>query len=288
MSDIPEPVARHIAEQGWGDVTGATPVGGGSISDCHVLTTRAGPRLFLKLNGSAPADMFEREAEGLAALATASGAPRVPAPVLTGADFLLLEYIPSAPPAADYWAAFGQRLARLHSFTNARFGFAHANYIGSTTQPNPWTDDGYVFFAKQRLLFQAGLAHQGGRLSAKWVRRIEVLADKLPTLIPFQAASLLHGDLWGGNAIPGPDGQACLIDPAAHFGWAEADLAMTTLFGRPPQSFYTAYAAERLPALEPGYAGRFDLYNLYHLLNHLNLFGASYLGSVEGILARYA
>jgi fructosamine-3-kinase len=210
----------------------------------------------------------------------------VPTPYLAGPDFLLTEYLTSASLAADYWEALGRRLAQLHHHTQARFGFPHDNYLGSTPQMNAGTNDGFEFFAEQRLLFQGKLARERGGLSPTGLQKLERVAARLRDLIPPQPASLIHGDLWGGNVIVGPEGEACLIDPAAHYGWAEAELAMTTLFGRFPPAFYSAYAAAH--PLQPGYASRFDLYNLYHLLNHLNLFGVSYLGAVETILQYYA
>lgn len=282
---LPEPVGAFIAAQGWGRVTGWQPVAGGCINYGRVLITQSGARLFLKINDSAPPDMFQCEAEGLAAIAAVPGAPRVPAVLLPSKHFLLLEYLSSAAQSADYWPELGRGLAKLHSATSESFGFDHNNYLGSTPQLNQWTADGYAFFTEQRLLFQAGRAHQRGLLSAAGLRRTARLAAKLGDLVPPQAASLIHGDLWSGNIIPGPTGYACLIDPAAHYGWAEAELAMTALFGRPPESFYSAYAAEH--ALAPGYRSRFDIYNLYHLLNHLNLFGVSYLPAVELTLDRY-
>ena len=282
---LPQAVAEFVAAQGWGTVTQVQPVSGGCINDGRILGTATGPPLFLKLNSAAPADMFQREAEGLAAMAAVPGAPRVPAVYCAGESFLLLEYLPSAPRAPDFWAGLGLQLARLHSATQPRFGFDHGNYIGATPQPNPWTTDGHRFFADQRLRFQAERAYRAGLIGQALLGRVERLAERLPSLVPTQPASLIHGDLWSGNIIPGPGGQACLIDPAAHFGWAEADLAMTTLFGRPPLAFFDGYSAER--PLAPGYQDRFDLYNLYHLLNHLNLFGASYLPAVEAILARF-
>jgi len=282
---LPAPVSEFVARQGWGSVASSQPVAGGCINDGRVLQTSAGPRLFLKQNPGAPPDMFEREADGLAALAAAPGAPRVPAALLARPHFLLLEYLAPAPPARDYWPELGRALARQHSSTHERFGFSHDNYLGSTPQPNGWMADGYAFFAQRRLGFQSALAHRQGLLSAASLRRAQRLATKLPDMVPAQPSSLLHGDLWAGNIIPGPAGQACLIDPAAYYGWAEAELAMTALFGPPPASFYAAYCEQR--PLAPGYQNRFDLYNLYHLLNHLNLFGASYLSSVEGILDRY-
>ncbi len=119
------------------------------------------------------------------------------------------------------------------------------------------------------------------------LRQIDSLVSHLSSLIPPQPASLLHGDLWSGNIHTGPQGEPALIDPATHYGWAEADLAMMTLFGRPPDPFFHAYASASTRPLAPGYRDRFDLYNLYHLLNHLNLFGESYAGSVRVILRRY-
>ncbi len=282
---LPEAAAGFIAAQGWGAVRSAAPVGGGCINLGRVLTTATGEQLFLKLNRAAPAGMFRREAEGLSALAAVAGGPRVPAPLLAGDDFLLLEYLRPEPPAADYWPRLGQRLARLHQHTRDRFGFEHDNYIGSTPQPNAWAADGFTFFAEQRLGFQARLARERGRLSERAARQIERLAGRLPQLVPEQPASLIHGDLWSGNIIPGPGGAACLIDPAAYFGWAEADLAMMVLFGHPPEAFFAAYRQVR--PLAPGYRERVDIYNLYHLLNHLNLFGSGYLDSVQQVLDRF-
>lgn len=282
---IPEAVRAYVAAQGWGDVVRAEAVGGGCINDSRALFTAHGPQLFLKQNAQPPRGMFAREAEGLEALARAGDGPRVPQPIFVSETFLLLEYLAPAPAAPQAWEVLGRRLAQLHLHTSPRFGFPHDNFLGETPQPNGWLDDGYEFFGERRLLFQARLARERGLLGAANVQRVERLAGRLRELIPEQPASLMHGDLWSGNVIPGPDGHRCLIDPAAHYGWAEAELAMTALFGGFPPEFYAAYEAVR--PLAPGYRERFDLYNLYHLLNHLNLFGSSYLPAVEGILARY-
>lgn len=275
------------AQHGWGAVTaGAGPDDPGA----KVLATSAGPRLFLKSDPTAPADYFAREAEGLEALAQAAG-PRVPKPFLVGETFIVLEYLaPEAGAAPGDWEAFGRGLARLHAPAFPAFGFPHANYLGRSPQPNPSTADGFEFFGQWRLLFQARRAHAAGRLSAAELRQAERLAARLPELVPAQPASLLHGDLWRGNVVAGPDGAWCLIDPAVHYGWAEADLAMTALFGGFPAAFYAAYAAEAAQLgrpLAPGWRERFPLYNLYHLLNHLNLFGEAYAAEVAAGLARY-
>jgi fructosamine-3-kinase len=229
--------------------------------------------------------MFTREAEGLDALRVPGG-PRVPQPYLHGARFLLMEDLAPAPRRKDYWSTYGRQLAALHTSTNEQFGFAHDNYIGSTPQPNPRTADGYAFFAEQRLRFQARLARDKSLLNDADMTQIEGIADRLEELVPKQPASLLHGDLWSGNATTDSGGRPAIIDPAAHYGWAEADLAMTDLFGGFHPAFYAAYEEAR--PLAPGWRERFPIYNLYHLLNHLNLFGRGYYRQLKSILERFA
>jgi fructosamine-3-kinase len=228
--------------------------------------------------------MFAREADGLRALAVEDG-PRVPAPYLHGKDFLLMEDLTPGGRSKDYWQVFGRQMAALHSHTNPQFGFDADNYIGSTPQPNPWTEDGFEFFDQHRLVYQAEMAVKRGLLSRHEVDQVENLAGRLAELVPDQPASLIHGDLWGGNAMSDEHGQPAIIDPAAHYGWAEADLAMTALFGGFSSEFYTAYNEVR--PLNVGWRERFALYNLYHLLNHLNLFGRGYYGQVMRTVGRY-
>lgn len=281
---LPDAVRIWLLQQGSGEVTRSLAVGGGCINHGVRLETSSGRTYFLKSNSRAPQDMFAREADGLFALRAAQG-PVIPVPYLWDHDFLLMEDLNPAPARADYWPEFGRQLATLHQQSSPRFGFDQDNFIGSTPQPNFWTDDGFEFFAHQRLDFQARLARQRGLLGAADTARVERLAERLPELIPHQPASLIHGDLWSGNALTDSSGAPALIDPAAHYGWAEAELAMTDLFGSFPNAFYHAYQSVR--PLEPGYRQRFPIYNLYHLLNHLNLFGGGYLGEVLGILRRY-
>lgn len=281
---IPSAVKSWLKENGFGEVINAQAVGGGCINHGARLKTSSGDRFFVKSNLSAPFDMFEREAQGLEALAAGAG-PRTPAVFCFGRDFILLEDLEPAPRRADYWQQFGRELAALHLRTQPRFGFEHSNYIGSTAQPNDWNEDGYVFFAERRLLFQVSLARRRGLLGSAEERQAQALAARLPQLVPQQPASLLHGDLWSGNAISDRHGAPAIIDPAVYYGWAEAELAMTALFGAFAESFYQAY--QEMRPLESGWRERFDIYNLYHLLNHLNLFGESYLGEVRAILRRY-
>jgi protein-ribulosamine 3-kinase len=281
---IPEKVRDWLFDNQYGSIQSSKSVSGGCINNGLILITGSGITFFLKTNQNAPPDMFAREAEGLHALAVPDG-PTVPKPYLHSANFILMQDLQPAGRRGDYWADFGRRLATLHNQTRAEFGFEHDNYIGSTPQPNSWTEDGYAFFAENRLKFQMRLATKNGLISRADAGRIDVLTNRLPELIPEQPASLIHGDLWSGNAMADEHGGPAIIDPAAHYGWAEADLAMTTLIGSFSDDFYQAYQEVR--PLHPGVRERFPLYNLYHLLNHLNLFGRGYLSQVLGVVRRY-
>ena len=291
-SMIPQPVVDFCSQNGYGKIRNATPLGGGCINNAARLETENGA-LFLKTNERCPSDMFEREAEGLNALAgfpspasERGEAIRVPKVFLFSTNFVLLEYIESGSRKNNFWETLGEQLARLQLRTSPRFGFDHDNYIGYTPQINTWEEDGYKFFAEHRLLYQAELARKNHLLDSANYQLLITLLKKLPALIPPQPASLLHGDLWSGNIHTDEGGDPVLIDPATHYGWAEAELAMMNLFGSTPDKFFKAYESAR--PLESGYKERFDLYNLYHLLNHANLFGGSYGASVSAILKKYS
>ena len=174
--------------------------------------------------------------------------------------------------------------ADTSSFTEGRFGFLHDNYIGSGVQINEPKDTWIEFFAECRLRpqFERASAYFD---TDEMMRINELLCHLDRYLVEPGSPSLLHGDLWGGNHMADETGEIMLIDPAVYVGHAEADIAMTELFGGYRREFYAAYDEAR--PMEPGYEDRRDLYNLYHLLNHLNLFGAGYLGSVRSILKKY-
>jgi fructosamine-3-kinase len=273
---------------------------GGCIHDSRLLELADGRRVFLKSDASAPPDLFEREAEGLAALA-AAGALRVPRNPLPGragdVPFLLMEAIPTGSAGATFWDDFGHRFAELHRTTAGRgtdahgrsglSGFPHDNYLGGTLQLNGWTASWVDFFRDFRLAHQLRLARERGIATDELLRLGDRLLDRLDDLLDAddEPACLLHGDLWSGNYLADDSGSPVLIDPAAYYGHREADLAMTTLFGGFAPRFYAAY--EETWPLPPGTERRQDLYQLYHLLNHLNLFGGSYLGGCLRILRRY-
>jgi fructosamine-3-kinase len=258
----------------------AREAGGGCIHRAVVLEG-GGERWFVKLNGAGALPMFEAEADGLAALEQA-GAFRVPRPLASGiADgqaYLVLEHLDLRPIATrDEAIAYGRALAALHRTTGARYGWRRDNFIGATPQINTESDGWARFFAEARLRPQLARAETHGAALRK---KGESLADKLPAfLLDYRPqASLLHGDLWHGNAAMCGNAPA-LFDPAVYYGDRECDLAMTELFGGFPEAFYAAYR-EAWP-LPEGYESRKTLYNLYHVLNHLNLFGAGYLRQAE-------
>jgi protein-ribulosamine 3-kinase len=264
-------------------VVDASPAGCGSINRGYRVTDGS-LTCFIKVNRPGLAWMFAAEAQGLDALA-ATGAIRVPQPICWGEDeassWLVLEHLVLRRGNACAMADLGRCMAALHAVRVERFGWQRDNTIGSTPQHNDWSDSWLQFWREQRLGFQLGLAERNGY--GKALRRADRLLSNLDRLLAHAPrASLLHGDLWGGNAAFTGDGQPVVYDPACYHGDREADIAMTELFGGFAPEFYTAYA-EALP-LPDGYRVRRDLYNLYHVLNHLNLFGGGYLAQASGMI----
>lgn len=285
MVNLPPEVRTWLSEGGQGKAISADPVAGGCIHQARSLRTAAGGRYFLKSNLSAPPDIFAAEAAGLRALQVPGG-PVVPQVFLVGETFLLLEDLQPGPRRSDFWHIYGGQLARLHLQRNARFGFERDNYIGSSPQQNGWMRSGVAFFRERRLGPQIQWGLENGLLNAGDARLCDALLQKLDDLLPEEPPVLIHGDLWSGNLITDSNGNPALIDPAVYYGWAEADLAMAELFGSYPDSFYAAY--QQINPLLPGFRERFPLYNLYHLLNHLNLFGRGYLPAIREILRRFS
>ncbi|NNC63797.1 MAG: fructosamine kinase family protein [Gammaproteobacteria bacterium] len=265
----------------------AESVSGGSINRAFKVLSERGP-LFIKLNTPSALDMFEAEAAGLEALAQAQ-AVRVPATVAVGAvagtAYLVLEWIEFGPKSEAAERSLGRDLASQHRTTRPEFGWDRDNTIGSTPQINAPTRNWQTFFCDRRLRYQLDLADRNGLPSAT-AKDVEKLLDNAALLFDGYEpeASLLHGDLWGGNWGATKDGTPVIYDPAVHYGDREADLAMTRLFGGYGNAFYDAY--EEAWPLAPGWERRVEFYNLYHLLNHFNLFGAGYLASVQGALGK--
>ncbi len=269
---------------------------GGDINEAYALTLSDNSRIFMKSNTKANAGFFTAEAHGLNVIAQTNTiqTPRILCSGCSedgrGYAFLLLEFIDRKRPISNYWETFAHQLAAMHKAPAAdfvpqgKFGFYQNNYIGAGAQCNTPHEKWIPFFRDCRLepQFETASSYFDTAELAEITRLLDNLEDYL---VEPEHPSLLHGDLWSGNFLTGNDGKAWLIDPAAYVGHAEADIAMTELFGGFSPDFYAAY--EESAPMQPGYPQRRDLYNLYHLLNHLNLFGGAYLSSVKRIIKKY-
>ena len=288
---IPAGVAEALRPH-TGAVRRATPVGGGCIAHAARVEAERG-RFFLKWAEEEAGKTFAAEAEGLRLLGDVAG-PDLVVPAVLAAQvaavapgFLLLDWIDTGRPERSDWARFGAALAALHragapSGYGGPYGLGDDNWIGSKPQRNGWCASWPTFFGEQRLRAQAETVQQRGAWNARWDRPLDRLIARLPDLLPAAPPpSVLHGDLWGGNALATADGRFALVDPAVYVGHREADLATTELFGGFDAAFYDGYRAAW--PLDPGYAERRAVYNLFHLINHLT-HGPGYTASVDRVL----
>lgn len=301
----PKNFQAALSDLGLEKVVSARSMMGGDINHAFKLEVSSVDgqglsTIFMKANSRENADFFRTEVVGLEALASL-GLLKTPQVLAWGIDdgnnnplrgpcsFLLLEFIDSAPKASNYWEELGQNLARLHLADTSHivkgFGFTCDNFIGANPQLNNIKTSWVEFFRECRLRPQFQMA--AGYFTKSQQTDNEKLLCRLEKLLQEpEKPSLLHGDLWCGNVYTGGDGQAWLIDPATYCGHWEADLAMTRLFGGFPRKFYEGYNS--VNPIPSSFSKRIDLYNLYHLLNHLNLFGAGYLGQVLDIVKSYS
>jgi len=226
------------------------------------------------------------EAHGLQACAQATGV-NLPGIVAYDDQWLILAYLDPAPKAEDFFAQLATQLVHLHRVQHSQYGFDEDNYCGVSPQCNTWCGEWAHFFYEHRLVFQLKLAEQNGHATTELRRAVGKLENKLESILlgSTEPPRLLHGDLWFGNYHAGPDGQPYLIDPAVYYGHREADLALTRLFGGFDESFYQTYQA--LMPLPEGYATRERLYQLYHILKHLNILGAEYYPQAMSLLGYY-
>lgn len=281
-------IAQHISASRGKAFHPQAPrsIGGGCINTAVKLSDGR-DSYFVKLNQAKQLMMFEAEAEGLAEIRASQSlrAPQALCCAIAGQQaYLVLEHIEMGHAASAGAEQAGRLLADMHRTTQTRFGWHRENTIGSTPQLNTQTHEWIDFWRTQRLGFQLKLAEQNG-YAGELRQQGEQLMERLPALLEHQPQpSLLHGDLWGGNMGFDESGQAVIYDPAVYYGDREADLAMTELFGGFSSHFYAAYQ-EAWP-LDAGYSTRKTLYNLYHILNHLNLFGSGYLGQARSMIGR--
>ncbi|HQF42549.1 MAG TPA: fructosamine kinase family protein [Ignavibacteriaceae bacterium] len=266
------------------------PVGGGCINDARIITTEKENKYFLKFNLSSKRDMFPKEANGLIELKK-SGAIRIPDVISVDNNYLLLEMIEHSNKAKTFWEDFGRGFAKLHKYLSSSYGFFEDNYIGSTLQLNIPNDkeknDWCEYYFNKRLLFQYRLAEKNGYTDSSLNSAFIKLEKKICKILgnDLGIPSLLHGDLWSGNFITDETGNACLIDPAVYYGNREADLAMTKLFGGFDPVFYYSY--NEIFPFDDGYHYRENIYKLYHVLNHLNLFGSGYYRQALNLMMYY-
>lgn len=273
-----EQIAAQIAEATGEpfDISENRAVGGGCINQSSTVSD--GKRtFFIKLNRASELEMFAAEAVGVKEM-WETQTIRVPKPICWGtagdSAYLVMEYLKlGGRGGSQVWREMGRQLAQMHrKGTRDRFGWDRNNTIGATPQVNDWTADWATFFAKHRIGFQMRLAARKGlRFNGG-----EELLEKIPELLAGHqpVASIVHGDLWGGNASVTAEGEPVIFDPATYYGDREVDIAMTELFGGFSGAFYEGYNEEW--PLDSGYSRRKTLYNLYHIINHFNLFGGGY------------
>jgi fructosamine-3-kinase len=307
---IPPAGVLAQVEERLEDATGApveirttTPVGGGCINPSARLEAEAGESFFLKWNPSSPPEMFRAEADGLKALGSAGSPLRVPEVLGHGGSgtgeapgWLLMEFVPTGRAGPGYGRLLGEGLAHLHDApvgsealpAPGSYGWHRDNFIGSLPQANSPATSWTEFWQKERLAPQLEMARRGGHFSGSRGEVLERLMAELESVMEgadHDGPALLHGDLWTGNFYPDPQGEPVLIDPAVYRGSGEVDLAMMELFGTLPQGFREGYGGRRGLAAE--YDGfRRDLYQLYYLLVHVNLFGSGYEGSAVAAAER--
>ena len=285
-----EKIKKRIEEKLGSKIKSFSSLSGGCISDAFKISTENGTSFFLKYNPSASNDMFFKEANGLREL-DKSNAIKIPEVLSVDEDYILLEFIASGNRKKNFFEDFGKSFAEMHKFKSDSFGFYENNYIGSNPQINipdekeksDWT----AFYLNKRILFQLQLAEKLGNSTDELRKGISKLENKIEDIIGHNSEkpSLLHGDLWAGNYMIDQNGNAVLIDPAAYYGHREADLGMTKLFGGFNSEFYKAYN-ESFP-LEDGFDYRENIYKLYHVLNHLNLFGGGYYSQAISLIKFY-
>lgn len=288
LTSVPASIKGHLVEHLKTELKEFSFCRGGCINHGGLLKTSCG-NFFLKWNDSKkfPA-MFEAEAKGLDLLREPAVID-VPEVIIVGEagsfQFLLLEFIDEKLRSDLYWEHLGEQLAALHKITANKFGLDHDNYIGSLKQFNKPETQWITFFVEQRLEIQLKQAMDNKKINSDIVDQFESVFKILPSLLPEEQPGLLHGDLWSGNLITNQKGEPCLIDPAVCYGNREAEIAFTQLFGGFTNTFYESY--NNTFPLTPGFAGRIDIYNLYPLLVHVNLFGGGYVSQVVSILRQF-
>ncbi len=282
-------LARYIEQTLKVRIKKISAISGGDINDASLIECDSGDTFFVKYNALEKGfEMLVAEEEALFEIARTRSIS-TPQVLVSGKTveqaFLVLEFIPPSAPSKEFWTTFGQKLAALHRYSNDKFGWNRENFIGSLPQINRWCLQWTDFFAECRILPQLQLAMDRRRLSVADCNDCHRILRKIDEICPLEDPALTHGDLWGGNFLCHQGNIPVLIDPSISFAHREMDIAMTKLFGGFEKNFYDSYQAHY--PLTPGFQNRVDIYQLYYLLVHLNLFGASYLNAVRRIVKKY-
>ncbi len=300
MTTIKEIATRAVGQIGINlPIERIVPAYGGDINENHIVELGRGEKgsswekFFLKVQHNSPERFFEAEAEGLKAIQAALSPPVPRTPEVLGigrlgtSHYLAMEYIHPGNSGKATELILGRQLAQLHRGGRAElFGFPHDNFIGRTPQVNTFMSSWIDFFRENRLGYQIRIADNRNLLNLNLRKQLDKVLDRLELLLDEpDFPSLIHGDLWGGNVMTANTGEPVIIDPAVYYGHPEADIAMTELFGGFSRKFYDGYY--EINPRDPGYKERKELYNLYHMLNHLNLFGSSYESAIKSIVSRY-
>ncbi len=287
---LPEKLKNDIEDRLESSITKIRDLSGGCINNVYQIIMASGKNYLLKTNSNSPDDMFAKEAHGLNELQKAN-AVRVPGTKIFSDNYIVIEFIESGRKSHSFFEAFGKQFADLHRYKGSAFGFYEDNYIGSNPQKNltrgnedkDWTE----FYLNKRLVFQLMLCEKNGYATEELRKGFRSLENRIGEILKGtdEEPALLHGDLWNGNYMVDDKGDPCIIDPAVYYGHREADLGMTKLFGGYPAEFYSSYN-ESYP-LKDGWEYRENIYKLYHVLNHLNLFGGGYYAQAVSIIKFY-
>jgi len=280
-----ENINKKLEEELFQKVVSSIPLGGGCIGNALKVETENGNNYFVKQYDIKK--MHHAEANGLNELKTTNSI-RIPRVLKVNDDFLILEFIESATAVNNFSEKFGNQFAQMHKTTGTQYGYFEDNFIGSSDQINiPQNDNWAEFFLENRIIYQFRLAEKNGYAAEELKNGIKLIEKSIEKILEGseESPTLLHGDLWGGNFITDQRGNPCLIDPAVYYGHREADLAMTKLFGGFDSIFYSAYMEEY--PLKDGWEHRENIYKLYHILNHLNLFGSGYYSQAISLINTY-
>jgi fructosamine-3-kinase len=282
-TEIAQAISRETKQEFA--IANTKSVSGGCINQGSRVSSKD-RTYFVKLNDVSKVDMFAAEALGLKQM-YATKTITVPQPICWGtaanSSYLVLQWLDLGGGSNQSWTEMGRQLAAMHRVgTSKDFGWSRNNTIGSTPQINTWMDNWADFFAEQRIGYQLKLAKRRGGNFPESNRVVDLVRNKLAEWQP--PVSLVHGDLWSGNAAISSDGAPIILDPATYYGDRETDLAMTELFGGFPTAFYQGY--NEAWQLDSGYGQRKSIYNLYHVLNHFNLFGGGYANQAQTIIQR--